>query len=229
MRRGRLIITRVYKNKSPFLNEILPLNLIEKNYLIKRLFDCLCSGLLLLLLTPLILLIAIVIRLYLGSPIFFRQERPGFEGKCFQLIKFRTMHEIKDEKETLLPDCKRLTKIGRLLRALSLDELPQLWNVLKGEMSLVGPRPLLKEYLPLYNEQQKKRHQVKPGITGLAQVSGRNDLSWDEKFNLDVWYVNNQSFWLDLKILLLTLNKVIRREGITSLGTVSAEKFMGNE
>nr|WP_269457324.1 sugar transferase [Legionella lansingensis] len=179
--------------------------------------------------SPIILIIIFLIRYNLGAPVFFRQERPGLHGKIFRMIKFRTMRDIADARGELLPDSQRMTSLGKFLRATSLDELPELWNVLKGEMSMVGPRPLLTEYLPLYSIEQRRRHDVKPGITGLAQINGRNALSWEEKFKLDVWYVNNQSLWLDIKILLLTVKKVLICDGITSEDSVTAEKFKGTK
>lgn len=194
----------------------------------KRLFDIILAGAALVLLLPLILVCALVVRSILGSPAFFRQTRPGQHGKPFQMIKFRTMLDANDKHGNPLPDDQRLTRFGAFLRATSLDELPELWNVLKGDMSLVGPRPLLMEYLPLYSAEQMRRHDVRPGITGWAQVNGRNALRWDEKFRLDVWYVDHQSFWLDLKILLLTVKKVFVREGIAQDGHVTMEKFKGN-
>ena len=197
--------------------------------MLKRFFDILMACSLLIILSPILLLVALLVRCNLGTPIFFRQNRPGFQGKTFQMIKFRTMKEIMDKKGELMEDSYRITRLGAFLRAFSLDELPELWNVIKGEMSIVGPRPLLIEYLPLYNETQKRRHELKPGITGLTQVSGRNSLAWEEKFALDVWYVDHHSLWLDLKILLLTVKKVLVREGITSRNSVTAEKFRGNE
>lgn len=165
----------------------------------------------------------------LGHPVFFTQVRPGRNAKPFRMIKFRTMLEVYDESGNILPDNKRLTRFGKFLRATSIDELPELWNVLKGEMSLVGPRPLLMEYLSLYNEEQSRRHDVRPGITGWAQVNGRNAISWEEKFKLDVWYVDNQSVWLDIKILFLTLKKVLVKEGITEKGQATATKFNGTK
>ena len=194
----------------------------------KRIFDLVitCCGLLPLL--PMIILAAVLIRLKLGSPIFFQQSRPGLNGKIFNMYKFRTMTNESDKNETLLSDEARLTKFGKFLRSTSLDELPSLWNVLKGDMSLVGPRPLLVEYLPLYSEKQSRRHEVKPGITGWAQVNGRNAISWDEKFDLDVWYVDNQSIWLDIKILWLTVKKVILRDGISQNNHVTMDKFRGS-
>lgn len=173
-------------------------------------------------------LLCVMVRIFLGRPIFFRQTRPGLHGKPFQMLKFRTMTNERDEHGNLLPDAQRLTRFGRFLRATSLDELPELWNVLKGDMSLVGPRPLLMEYLPLYSERQARRHEVRPGITGWAQVNGRNALSWEEKFELDVWYVENRSFWLDIRILVLTLWKVIRREGISHGDEATMHKFTGS-
>ena len=164
----------------------------------------------------------------MGSPVLFRQTRPGRDGKPFEMIKFRTMRDAIDTDGRPLPDAERLTKLGRFLRSSSLDELPELWNVLKGEMSLVGPRPLLMEYLPLYSPKQARRHEVRPGVTGWAQVNGRNAISWDEKFALDVWYVDNRSLWLDMKIIWLTIRKVIKREGISAAGEATMSKFTGN-
>lgn len=172
--------------------------------------------------------VSLLVAMSLGRPVFFRQTRPGLHGKPFQMLKFRTMTNERDEHGNLLPDAQRLTRFGRFLRATSLDELPELWNVLKGDMSLVGPRPLLMEYLPLYSERQARRHEVRPGITGWAQVNGRNALSWEEKFELDVWYVENRSFWLDIRILVLTLWKVIRREGISHGDEATMHKFTGS-
>ncbi|ASQ46403.1 sugar transferase [Legionella clemsonensis] len=197
--------------------------------MVKRIFDILFSGAVLLIMSPLILIIGFLIRYNLGTPIFFYQSRPGQHSKIFKIIKFRTMKDATNVQGELLPDEQRLTRLGRFLRSTSLDELPQLWNVLMGQMSLVGPRPLLVEYLPLYNSEQRRRHEVKPGITGLAQVSGRNALKWEDKFKLDVWYVDNQTFWLDIKILFLTLKKVLIRDGITSEGNATAKKFEGSE
>ncbi len=196
--------------------------------MIKRVMDILVAAFLLVGLSPVFCLLFLIIHRYLGAPVFFTQLRPGLHERLFNLIKFRTMTDEKDEIGHLLPDQKRLTFLGRFLRSTSLDELPELWNVLKGEMSLVGPRPLLIDYLPLYNEEQKKRHLVRPGLTGLAQVSGRNAISWEEKFKLDVWYVEHQSLWLDLKILFLTVYKVFKREGIHAQGQATAERFMGS-
>lgn len=195
----------------------------------KRFFDLVVSATLLILFTPLIALIALLIKMKIGSPVFFIQERPGIHAKPFKLCKFRTMNSKKDENGDLLPDAERLVSFGRFLRKYSLDELPQLWNVMKGELSLVGPRPLLMEYLPLYTAEQAKRHQVKPGITGWAQVNGRNAISWEEKLDLDIYYVINQSFLLDLKILLITVKKVFLAEGIVQEGHATIEKFMGSQ
>lgn len=195
----------------------------------KRLIDIVASTLLLLLLCPLIALVYVFVKWKLGSPAIFQQNRPGYKGKVFKVYKFRTMTDERDAEGQLLPDEIRLTKFGQLLRKLSLDELPQLWNVLKGDMSFVGPRPLLVEYLPLYNERQAKRHDVRPGITGWAQVNGRNAISWEQKFEYDVWYVENQSFLLDFKILLLTVKKVFMSEDINQLGQATMEKFKGTK
>ncbi|MDM5214086.1 sugar transferase [Peribacillus sp. NJ4] len=193
----------------------------------KRAFELLISCLALISSSLLMLLIVILIRLKLGSPVIFKQERPGLNGKSFYLYKFRTMTDEKDEKGDLVPDEKRLTDFGKLLRKLSLDELPQLINVIKGDVSFVGPRPLLMEYLPLYTAEQARRHDVRPGMTGWAQVNGRNAISWEKKFELDVWYVENQSFLLDMKIIYLTLIKVCKQEAITQEGHVTTRKFVG--
>ncbi|KUP29218.1 MULTISPECIES: sugar transferase [Bacillus] len=196
--------------------------------ILKRLFD-LTAAILLLCCTGVIILFTIaVVRLKIGSPVFFKQVRPGLHGKPFTLYKFRTMTDERDSEGNLLPDAVRLTKTGRLIRKLSIDELPQLLNVLKGDLSLVGPRPLLMDYLPLYTKQQARRHEVKPGITGWAQVNGRNAISWEKKFELDVWYVDNRSFLLDLKILCLTVRKVLVSEGIQQTNHVTAERFTGS-
>jgi len=195
----------------------------------KRLFDfCVAAFALLLLAVPLFCL-AILVRTKLGSPVVFVQTRPGKDGKPFRMVKFRTMTDERGADGTLLPDAERLTRFGRLLRATSLDELPELWNVLKGDMSLVGPRPLLMEYLPLYSPEQARRHEVRPGVTGWAQVNGRNALSWEEKFALDVWYVDHQSFCLDLRILWLTVRKVLVREGISASGEATMSRFTGSK
>ncbi len=194
---------------------------------LKRLFDLLAGGVALFILVPLLLLVAALVRLRLGAPVFFRQQRPGLYGRPFTMLKFRTMTDARDEAGRLLPDDQRLTPFGRFLRSSSLDELPELINVLRGEMSLVGPRPLLMEYLDRYTPEQMRRHDVRPGITGWAQVNGRNAISWDEKFALDVWYVDHQSFWLDLRILVLTVWRVVRREGISQQGSATMTEFCG--
>ena len=194
----------------------------------KRLFDLTAAALgLLALALPLLALIALV-RIKLGRPVFFRQTRPGLHGRPFQMVKFRTMTDARGPDGALLPDADRLTPFGRFLRSTSLDELPELWNVLRGDMSLVGPRPLLMEYLPLYTPEQARRHAVRPGITGWAQVNGRNALSWEEKFALDVWYVDHQSLWLDIRILWMTAVKVLRRQDISAPGEATVEYFKGN-
>lgn len=193
----------------------------------KRLFDLLVAALALLLLAlPLLLLIWFILR-KLGSPVLFRQIRPGFQGRPFTMVKFRTMTNERGADGALLPDAQRLAPFGCFLRASSLDELPELWNVLRGDMSLVGPRPLLMEYLPLYTAEQARRHEVRPGVTGWAQVNGRNAISWEDKFALDVWYVDNRSMWLDLRILWLTVRKVLVRDGISAPGDVTMPKFEG--
>ena len=193
----------------------------------KRLFDIVASiAILTIFSLPLLVLVGLV-RIRLGSPVFFTQVRPGRGGKLFRLIKFRTMTDARGPNGELLPDADRLTPFGRLLRSTSLDELPELWNVIKGEMSLVGPRPLLVEYLPRYSPVQARRHDIRPGITGWAQVNGRNAISWEEKFKLDIWYVDNQGFWLDLRILWLTLCKVVVREGISAPGDATMPPFTG--
>jgi len=196
----------------------------------KRIFDFLVSFVILTLLLPLLVILYFIIKFKIGSPVLFMQNRPGFKGEIFKMYKFRTMSNCVDPKSgELLPDSQRLSSFGVKLRNSSLDELPGLWSVLKGDMSLVGPRPLLVEYLPLYSIEQKKRHNVKPGITGWAQVNGRNAITWEEKFKLDVWYVNNQSFILDFKILLLTVKKVIIKDGISGEGEVTMSKFTGTQ
>src|SRR5690606_27817972 len=195
--------------------------------MIKRLLDIFVAALGLLLLLPVLAVVAWQIRRNLGSPVLFRQVRPGLDGKPFETIKFRTMQDVVDVAGKPLPDSGRMTPFGGFLRSSSLDELPELWNVLKGDMSLVGPRPLLMEYLPLYSPEQYRRHEVRPGVTGWAQINGRNALSWEEKFKLDVWYVDNRSFWLDLKILLLTTRKVLLRDGISAEGEATMTKFTG--
>lgn len=194
----------------------------------KRLFDIVVSaGALLVLALPLLVVI-VMVRCKLGSPVFFTQVRPGMQGNPFKMIKFRSMTSERGPDGNLLPDEVRLTGLGRFLRSTSIDELPELWNVLKGDMSLVGPRPLLMEYLPLYSPEQARRHEVRPGVTGWAQVNGRNAISWEDKFKLDVWYVDNQSFWLDIKIILMTIKKVVVREGIAAEGEATMSKFTGS-
>ena len=195
----------------------------------KRLFDLILTLPGLVLSSPLLGLIAVLVRIFLGSPVLFRQMRPGKGGEHFNVYKFRTMTDERGSSENLLSDAERMTVLGRFLRSLSLDELPELFNVLRGEMSLVGPRPLLKQYLERYSVEQARRHEVLPGITGWAQVNGRNTITWEDKFRYDVWYVDNWSLWLDLKILLNTGWKVITREGISQLGHTTAEEFMGND
>lgn len=196
---------------------------------IKRLLDILLSGCALIVLSPVLLIVAILVRTKLGSPVIFCQERPGKDEKIFKMYKFRSMTDERDENGNLLPDEVRLTKFGRLLRATSLDELPELWNIVKGDMSIVGPRPLLVKYLPLYNEEQRRRHDVRPGLTGLAQVSGRNAITWEEKFSHDVRYVERVSFFLDIRIVMLTVKKVLKHEGITSDSSATMEEFRGTE
>ena len=195
----------------------------------KRLIDTLLIILGLPLLIPVYILIALIIRIKLGSPVMFKQSRPGLNGKLFHLIKFRTMTNNIDESGNSLSDGKRLTRFGKFLRSTSLDELPELWNVLNGNMSLVGPRPLLEEYLPLYSVRQARRHNVKPGITGWAQINGRNTISWKDKFDYDLWYVDNQSFLLDIKIILLTIVKVISGDGVSAHGEATMSKFTGTK
>lgn len=195
----------------------------------KRLFDIVVASALLMLLSPILLALTIIIHFNMGSPVLFKQVRPGLHGKSFAMYKFRTMTDSRDERGNLWPDAERLTKLGRFLRATSLDELPELLNVLKGDMSLVGPRPLLMEYLPLYSPEQARRHEVRPGITGWAQVNGRNALTWEQKFEYDVWYVDNWSLWLDLKILWLTLVTVLKREGISADGHATMPPFRGTD
>lgn len=196
---------------------------------IKRLLDIVLSGGALLVLWPVLLITAILVRTKLGSPVIFCQERPGKDEKIFKLYKFRSMTDQRDENGNLLSDEVRLTKFGKLLRSTSLDELPELWNILKGDMSIVGPRPLLVKYLPLYNEEQKHRHDVRPGLTGWAQANGRNALSWEEKFKLDVWYVEHISFATDVKTIWLTVKNVLRREGISSETAATMEEFKGTK
>ena len=195
----------------------------------KSLFDKTLALFLIILFLPIYIIVSLLIWSKMGSPILFRQRRPGYKEKIFGIYKFRTMTNEKDKDGNLLPDEQRLVGVGKFIRSTSLDELPQIFNVLKGEMSFVGPRPLLTEYLPLYNDEQKRRHDVKPGITGWAQVNGRNAISWEQKFEYDVWYVDNQSFWLDMKILWLTFLKVVKRSDISSSSSATMEKFTGSK
>ncbi len=197
--------------------------------MIKRLFDITISIIALILSLPVLLVVSLLVFKKFGSPLFFKQKRPGLNGQIIELIKFRSMLDATDEFGAVLSDSERLTPFGRKLRATSLDELPGLWNVIKGDMSLVGPRPLLIEYMPLYSQEQAKRHRVRPGITGWAQVNGRNAIGWEEKFKLDVWYFENQSFKLDIKILLLTVKKVLLKDDITADGEATMSKFTGNK
>ena len=197
--------------------------------MIKRLIDITASGAALVALSPVLALTAYKVKKNLGSPVLFKQTRPGLDGKPFEMIKFRTMKDATDKDGNLLPDSERLTPFGQKLRSTSLDELPELWNVLKGDMSLVGPRPLLMEYLPLYNREQVRRHNVRPGVTGYAQVNGRNAISWEQKFALDTWYVDNQSLWLDIKILAKTVKQVLIKDGISAAGEATMSKFTGSE
>lgn len=195
----------------------------------KRCFDVLVAAVTLLILALPLLVLALLVRIKLGKPVLFTQIRPGMHGKPFRMVKFRTMTDARGPDGALLPDAERLPSFGRFLRATSLDELPELWNVLKGDMSLVGPRPLLMEYLPLYSAEQARRHDVRPGVTGWAQINGRNALSWEEKFELDVWYVNHQSFALDIEILWRTARKVLVREGISAAGEATMSRFTGSK
>ena len=195
----------------------------------KRLFDIVASASGLIILSPVFLILAYLIRKNLGAPVFFTQERPGKDGKPFKMIKFRSMRDAVDKDGNPLPDSERLTPFGKKLRAASLDELPELWNVLKGDMSLVGPRPLLMSYLPLYNDFQFRRHEMRPGVTGWAQVNGRNAISWDEKFAYDIWYIDHFSLWFDMKILFLTIKKVFIKEGISAEGEATMPYFTGND
>jgi len=195
----------------------------------KRLLDIVIASIALILLSPLYFYVAYKVKKNLGSPVLFRQIRPGLYGKPFEMIKFRTMKDATDAHGNPLPDNERLTPFGKMLRSTSLDEMPELWNVIKGDMSIVGPRPLLMEYLPLYNKEQAKRHDVRPGMTGHAQVNGRNAIGWDEKFKLDTWYVENRSLWLDFKIMLQTVKKVIAKDDINEAGEATMSKFTGSE
>ena len=195
--------------------------------MIKRLLDIGVSVLAVVLFAPVLLVVAVLVRVKLGSPVLFTQVRPGLHGRPFRMVKFRTMTDARDAAGQLRPDAERLPPFGRFLRSSSLDELPEIWNVLVGDMSLVGPRPLLMEYLPLYSKEQRRRHDVRPGITGWAQINGRNAISWAEKFKLDIWYVDHQNFWLDLQIFFLTFAKVASRRGITDAQSATAQKFSG--
>ncbi|MCJ8146358.1 sugar transferase [Acinetobacter sp. A3.8] len=197
--------------------------------MLKRLLDIVIASIALVLLSPLYFYVAYKVKKNLGSPVLFRQVRPGLHGKPFEMIKFRTMKDALDEQGNPLPDSERLTPFGKILRSTSLDEMPELWNVIKGDMSVVGPRPLLMEYLPLYNEEQAKRHNVRPGMTGHAQVNGRNAISWEEKFKLDTWYVENQSTVLDFKIMLQTVKKVIAKDDISAEGEATMTRFTGSQ
>ncbi|WP_034170775.1 sugar transferase [Acinetobacter sp. YZS-X1-1] len=197
--------------------------------MIKRLLDIIIASIALILLSPLYFYVAHKVKKNLGSPVLFRQVRPGLHGKPFEMIKFRSMKDAVDAQGNLLPDSERLTPFGKMLRSSSLDEMPELWNVIKGDMSIVGPRPLLMEYLPLYNQEQAKRHLVRPGMTGHAQVNGRNAISWEEKFKLDTWYVENQSVWLDFKIMFKTVHKVLAKDDISAEGEATMTKFTGTK
>lgn len=197
--------------------------------MLKRLLDIIIASIALILLSPLYFYVAHKVKKNLGSPVLFRQVRPGLHGKPFEMIKFRSMKDAVDAQGNLLPDSERLTPFGKMLRSSSLDEMPELWNVIKGDMSIVGPRPLLMEYLPLYSQEQAKRHLVRPGMTGHAQVNGRNAISWEEKFKLDTWYVENQSVWLDFKIMLKTVKKVLAKDDINEAGEATMSKFTGSE
>ena len=197
--------------------------------MLKRLIDVVIATIALILLSPLYAYVAYKVKKNLGSPVLFRQVRPGLHGKPFEMVKFRTMTDERDEQGNLLSNELRLPKFGKMLRATSLDEMPELWNVIKGDMSIVGPRPLLMEYLPLYNNEQAKRHYVRPGMTGHAQVNGRNTISWEKKFQLDTWYVENQSVWLDFKIMFQTVKKILVKEGINQSEEVTMTRFIGNK
>lgn len=197
--------------------------------MIKRLLDIIIASIALILLSPLYAFVTYKVKKNLGSPVLFRQVRPGLHGKPFEMIKFRTMKDAVDEQGNPLPDSERLTHFGKMLRSTSLDEMPELWNVIKGDMSIVGPRPLLMEYLPLYNSEQAKRHNVRPGMTGHAQVNGRNAISWEEKFKLDTWYVENQSIWLDFKIMFKTVHKVLAKDDISAEGEATMTRFTGSK
>lgn len=204
------------------------MRIARQGIMLKRIFDVVFILLCALPVLFVTALVAVFVAFKIGRPVIFKQQRPGLHGKPFNMYKFRSMSDARDETGELLADEQRLTSFGRLLRSTSLDELPGLWSVIKGDMSLVGPRPLLMEYLPLYSPEQQKRHDVRPGLTGWAQINGRNALSWEDRFRLDVWYVNNRSFWLDLKILFLTVKKVIKKDGISAEGEATMSKFTGN-
>jgi len=197
--------------------------------MLKRLLDIIIASIALILLSPLYAFVAYKVKKNLGSPVLFRQVRPGLHGKPFEMIKFRTMKDAVDEQGNPLPDSERLTPFGQMLRSTSLDEMPELWNVIKGDMSIVGPRPLLMEYLPLYSPEQAKRHNVRPGMTGHAQVNGRNAIGWEEKFKLDTWYVENQSIWLDFKIMFKTVHKVLAKDDISAEGEATMTRFTGSQ
>lgn len=197
--------------------------------MLKRLLDIIIASIALIVLSPLYIFVAYKVKKNLGSPVLFRQVRPGLHGKPFEMIKFRTMKDAVDEHGNPLPDSERLTPFGQMLRSTSLDEMPELWNVIKGDMSIVGPRPLLMEYLPLYSPEQAKRHDVRPGMTGHAQVNGRNAIGWEEKFKLDTWYVENQSIWLDFKIMFKTVHKVLAKDDISAEGEATMTRFTGSQ
>ena len=197
--------------------------------MLKRLLDVVIASIALVILSPLYIFVAYKVKKNLGSPVLFRQVRPGLAGRPFEMIKFRTMKDALDQQGNPLPDSERLTRFGRMLRSTSLDEMPELWNVIKGDMSVVGPRPLLMEYLPLYNKEQAKRHDVRPGMTGHAQINGRNAISWEQKFKLDTWYVENRSLWLDFKIMLQTVKKVVAKDDINETGEATMTKFSGSK
>ena len=231
-----ILLVSIFAGGVAFIVEILAEKKIKKKKyrgiyerFIKRPMDCFLATLCLLIFSPLMLILAALVRIFIGAPVLFEQERPGKDGKVFKLYKFRTMTDKRDEDGQLLADEKRLTTFGKLLRSSSLDELPELFNIIKGEMSLIGPRPLLVQYLPLYNREQSRRHEVRPGLTGLAQSRGRNSLSWEEKFNLDVEYVDHITFLGDMKIIVNTVNQVFKREGISDDSGVTMEEFRGSK
>jgi len=201
----------------------------RKTPIIKRVMDIALSALILIVCSPIILIVGLITWLSSGGPIFFYHQRPGKDGKLFKLVKIRSMVDQYDQDGKLLPDSERITSLGSFIRRTSIDELPEFYNVLRGDMSLVGPRPLLKQYIPRYSAEQARRHEVLPGVTGWAQVNGRNTISWDEKFKLDIWYVDNWTFWLDVKIIFMTIWKVLTREGISQPGRATMDEFKGNE